>query len=113
MRDPARPDHLAPAYDSGDHLHPNDAGYKAMAAAIDLRVFGTSFLVESGQALSTAPSKGVAFAGYLFFWRAWRADGAVTRANPTALASGVRLPFQGHSRCTKPSTVCSLCQGTL
>jgi hypothetical protein len=26
-------------YDSGDHLHPNDAGYKAMAAAIDLQVF--------------------------------------------------------------------------
>ena len=39
MGDPARPDHLAPAYDSGDHLHPNDAGFKAMAAAIDLRVF--------------------------------------------------------------------------
>ena len=39
MRDPARPDHLAPAYDSGDHLHPSDAGYQAMAAAIDLRVF--------------------------------------------------------------------------
>lgn len=28
-----------PAYDSGDHLHPNDAGYAAMAAAIDLRLF--------------------------------------------------------------------------
>jgi lysophospholipase L1-like esterase len=39
MGDPARPDYLASAYDSGDHLHPNDAGYKAMAAAIDLRVF--------------------------------------------------------------------------
>jgi lysophospholipase L1-like esterase/glyoxylase-like metal-dependent hydrolase (beta-lactamase superfamily II) len=39
MRDPARPDHLAPAYDSGDHLHPNEAGFKAMAAAIDLRLF--------------------------------------------------------------------------
>lgn len=39
MRDPARPDHLAPAYDSGDHLHPNEAGYEAMAAAIDLRLF--------------------------------------------------------------------------
>jgi lysophospholipase L1-like esterase len=39
MRDPARPDHLAPAYDSGDHLHPNDAGFKAMADAIDLRFF--------------------------------------------------------------------------
>jgi lysophospholipase L1-like esterase len=26
-------------YDSGDHLHPNDAGYEAMAAAIDLALF--------------------------------------------------------------------------
>jgi lysophospholipase L1-like esterase len=38
MCDPARPDHLAARYDSGDHLHPNDAGFAAMAAAIDLRV---------------------------------------------------------------------------
>ena len=28
-----------PAYDSGDHLHPNDAGYAAMANAIDLALF--------------------------------------------------------------------------
>jgi lysophospholipase L1-like esterase len=27
---------MNPAYDSGDHLHPNDAGYAAMAAAVDL-----------------------------------------------------------------------------
>jgi lysophospholipase L1-like esterase len=27
------------AYDSGDHLHPNDAGYMAMANAIDLSLF--------------------------------------------------------------------------
>ncbi|MDC0667101.1 SGNH/GDSL hydrolase family protein [Nannocystis radixulma] len=39
MRDPSDPDRLLPAYDSGDHLHPNDAGYQAMAAAIDLRLF--------------------------------------------------------------------------
>lgn len=39
MRDPARPERLAPAYASGDRLHPNDAGYRAMAAAIDLDVF--------------------------------------------------------------------------
>jgi hypothetical protein len=38
-RDPERPDRLLPAFDSGDHLHPNDAGYKAMAASIDLRLF--------------------------------------------------------------------------
>jgi lysophospholipase L1-like esterase len=39
MGDPDRPDRLLPAYDSGDHLHPNDAGYRAMAAAVDLRPF--------------------------------------------------------------------------
>ncbi|MGJ7603378.1 SGNH/GDSL hydrolase family protein [Variovorax sp. LT1R20] len=36
LRDPARPIRLKGAMDSGDHLHPGDAGYKAMAAAIDL-----------------------------------------------------------------------------
>jgi lysophospholipase L1-like esterase len=28
-----------PAYDSGDHLHPSEAGYEAMANAIDLKLF--------------------------------------------------------------------------
>jgi len=28
-----------PAYDSGDHLHPNDAGYAAMGNSIDLGLF--------------------------------------------------------------------------
>ncbi len=36
LRDPAHPARLKAAMDSGDHLHPGDAGYKAMAAAIDL-----------------------------------------------------------------------------
>lgn len=36
MRDPARPDRLAPGYDSGDGLHPSIAGYAAMAAAVDV-----------------------------------------------------------------------------
>jgi lysophospholipase L1-like esterase len=39
MKDPARPDALNPAYDSGDHLHPSEAGYKAMAEAIPLALF--------------------------------------------------------------------------
>lgn len=34
LRSPSDPQQLAPAYDSGDHLHPNDAGYRAMAAAL-------------------------------------------------------------------------------
>jgi lysophospholipase L1-like esterase len=39
MRDPSQPDRLRPTFDSGDHSHPNDAGYEAMAAAVDLGLF--------------------------------------------------------------------------
>jgi lysophospholipase L1-like esterase len=39
-RDPANPKQLLPAFNLTDHLHPNDAGYKAMADAIDLSLFG-------------------------------------------------------------------------
>jgi lysophospholipase L1-like esterase len=38
-RDPARPAYLLPAYDSGDFIHPNDAGNAAMAEAIDVAAF--------------------------------------------------------------------------
>jgi len=38
-RDPAHPDRLLPAYDSGDHLHPSPAGYRAMGEAIPLSLF--------------------------------------------------------------------------
>lgn len=37
-RDPERPQRFLPAYDSGDHLHPGDAGYAAMAQSVDLRL---------------------------------------------------------------------------
>jgi lysophospholipase L1-like esterase len=40
--DPAHPTQFLPAYDSGDHLHPNDAGHKAIANSIDLKVFRTA-----------------------------------------------------------------------
>ncbi|SED22144.1 SGNH/GDSL hydrolase family protein [Streptomyces sp. TLI_105] len=36
VADPADPDRILPAYDSGDHIHPGDAGYTAMAGALDL-----------------------------------------------------------------------------
>ena len=38
-RDPAAPSKFLPAYDSGDHLHPGDAGYTAMGNAVDLALF--------------------------------------------------------------------------
>jgi lysophospholipase L1-like esterase len=39
VRDPSEPGRMLPAYDGGDHLHPGDAGYKAMGDAIDLSLF--------------------------------------------------------------------------
>lgn len=36
VRDPADPLSFAPAFDAGDHLHPNDAGFTAMAGAVPL-----------------------------------------------------------------------------
>jgi lysophospholipase L1-like esterase len=40
VQDPADPLRMLPSYDSGDHLHPGDAGYMAMGAAISLRAAG-------------------------------------------------------------------------
>ena len=37
--DPSHPTRFLPAYDSGDYLHPNDAGHRAIAEAIDLSLF--------------------------------------------------------------------------
>lgn len=39
VRDPEHPDRFLPLYDGGDHLHPGDAGYKAMGESIDLGLF--------------------------------------------------------------------------
>ena len=39
IRDPEHPDRMLPANDGGDHLHPGDAGYKAMGESIELAVF--------------------------------------------------------------------------
>lgn len=42
IRDPQHPDHLRPDYDSGDHLHPNPAGYRAMGEAVPLSFFDSA-----------------------------------------------------------------------
>ena len=38
-QDSANPKKLKPTFTNGDNLHPNDAGYKAMADSIDLKIF--------------------------------------------------------------------------
>jgi lysophospholipase L1-like esterase len=50
-RDPSHPARLLPAYDSGDHLHPNDLGYQAMGNAVPLELFRTV-----GSSLLKAPA---------------------------------------------------------
>jgi len=52
VRAPANPTRMLPAYDSGDHLHPNDLGMQAMANAIPLELFRSS-----GAALAPAGQK--------------------------------------------------------
>lgn len=39
LRNPANPTKLLPEADSGDHLHPNDAGHRLIAEAIDINLF--------------------------------------------------------------------------
>ena len=52
VREPSHPTRTLAAYDSGDHLHPNDAGYMAMANAVDLSVFSQE---EEGDEQHVAP----------------------------------------------------------
>lgn len=49
-RDPEHPSQLLPRYDSGDSVHPNDAGYAAMANGIDLSLFTAQHGSRSGAA---------------------------------------------------------------
>ena len=42
VRDPGNPSRLRPAYDSGDHLHPNARGYARMGAAVPLSLLGSA-----------------------------------------------------------------------
>lgn len=55
VRDPAHPDRLLPAYDTGDHLHPNEAGYRAMAQAIPLSLFIDRRTVGAAAPVGVAP----------------------------------------------------------
>ena len=41
-RDPADQDRIRAEFDKGDHLHPNDQGYRAMGESIDLQLLGVA-----------------------------------------------------------------------
>jgi lysophospholipase L1-like esterase len=63
LRDPADTLRLRPAYDSGDHLHPNDAGYMAMAASVRLAELGTDVPPGHAGPVVRSVSPGTARAG--------------------------------------------------
>jgi lysophospholipase L1-like esterase len=42
LENPANPQQLNPAYDSGDHLHPNEAGDQVIANTVNLSLFATN-----------------------------------------------------------------------
>ena len=58
MRDPAAPDRLAPQYDSGDHLHPSEAGYRAMGEAVPLGLFAPAAATPMALTFDDLPAHG-------------------------------------------------------
>jgi lysophospholipase L1-like esterase len=59
VADPDNPKKLRAEFDSGDHLHPNDAGYKAMAEAINLGLFTAKAAPGSKNTSSSSDQKGL------------------------------------------------------
>ncbi len=56
-QDPANPKQIRADYNISDHLHPNDAGYKAMADAVNLSIFGPAKISISAAKSSAPPKK--------------------------------------------------------
>ncbi|MGW4076109.1 GDSL-type esterase/lipase family protein [Streptomyces asiaticus] len=89
VRDPADPTRYAAAFDSGDHLHPNDTGMKAFADAVDLAALGVA---------RDCPSARVRLTPYQPSLRAGQATQmttTVTNTGPTAVnrvSTRLKLP---------------------
>jgi lysophospholipase L1-like esterase len=93
MRDPGHPARILPAYDSGDHLHPNDAGYQAMANAVPL-AFVPAAMTDQHDLAADDCNAGAP----LFTWqdaRGMLADAAA--ASPRAARSGA--PWRPTQAC--------------
>ena len=61
---PAMPTEYLPAYDSGDHLHPNNAGYQAIANAVNLAFFDAGAPTgDAGFIMDAGPGSGTADGG--------------------------------------------------
>ncbi|MCX4598193.1 GDSL-type esterase/lipase family protein [Streptomyces sp. NBC_01549] len=89
VRDPDDPTRYAAAFDSGDHLHPNDTGMKAFADAVDLAGLGVARACPSARVRLTP------YRPSLRTGRATEITATVTNTGPTAVtrvSSALRLP---------------------
>lgn len=90
LRDPADPDRLLPAYDSGDVLHPSDAGYRAMGDAIPLAALRGPACAHPIR-LSVGPRRAAAGIRTRFVFRATVGRGKTREPLP-----GATIRFAGH-----------------
>ncbi|MBP0458176.1 GDSL-type esterase/lipase family protein [Streptomyces montanisoli] len=103
VRDPADPHRMLPKYDSGDHLHPGDAGYRAMADSIDLKALGRPARVrpapqgrpEHSLSVAAAPSSTVTIAGSA---ATVSFTARVTAQGPGTVRGSVAVTLDGKSR---------------
>ncbi|GGM28760.1 GDSL-type esterase/lipase family protein [Promicromonospora citrea] len=88
VRDPADPHRMLPAYDSGDHLHPGEAGLAAMARAVDLSALGRPGAVRPGRPAPVERSVVVASGPETVTAVAGRADEVVFRVRAVVQRPG-------------------------
>lgn len=95
VRDPAHPERLRAEYDSGDHLHPSAAGYRAMAEAVPIEFFERAAGRAECAGHQPADSESADPASLLTF-TPFHPDGIYARGEPVgwsvAVREGGRLP---------------------
>ncbi|MGW2572887.1 GDSL-type esterase/lipase family protein [Streptomyces sp. NPDC001537] len=108
VRDPDDPARYAAAFDSGDHLHPDDNGMKAFADAVDLAGLGVARDCPSARVRLT-PYRPNLSAGH-----ATEITATVTNSGPkpvTRVTTGLRLPHDWTAEAEGPTDTGSLAPG--
>jgi len=92
-RNPSEPSTYLPAYNSGDNVHPNDAGYQAIANAFPISIFS--------QPTPLAPSNAPTQCGVLSSGNNLNASGTITscdgRFTLTLMSDGTLILKQGST----------------
>ena len=88
---PSMPTEYLPAYDSGDHLHPNNAGYQAIANAVNLAFFDAGAPTgDAGSIADAGPESGTADAASAKDAASGTADAASTKDAASGTADAAK-----------------------